>query len=61
MNIEITKFSMSDYEEATAFWASIPEVGLDDADSISSMQSFIKRNPELSFVARHGRELIGEI
>jgi len=61
MNIEITKFSMSDYEEATAFWASIPEVGLDDADSISSMQSFIKRNPELSFVARHGRELIGAV
>ena len=41
MNIEITKFSMSDYEEATAFWASIPEVGLDDAESISFMESFL--------------------
>ncbi len=61
MNIEITKFSMSDYKEATAFWSSISEVGLDDADSISSMESFLKRNPGLSFVARHGKNLIGAV
>ncbi len=58
MNIEITEFLMSDYEEAKAFWASIPEVGLDDADSISSMEAFLKRNPGLSFVAKHGKDLI---
>ena len=61
MNIEITEFSMSNYEEATAFWASIPEVGLDDADSISSMEAFLKRNPGLSFVAKHGKDLIGAV
>lgn len=52
---------MSDYGETTAFWASIPELGLDDADSISSMESFLKRNPGLSFVARDGIELIGAV
>jgi ribosomal protein S18 acetylase RimI-like enzyme len=61
MDIKITEFSMSDYEETASFWASIPEVGLDDADSISSMESFLNRNPGLSFVARHGKKLIGAI
>ena len=61
MNIDIEEFLMSEYEEATAFWASIPEVGLDDADSISSMESFLRRNQGLSFVAKHGRNLIGAV
>ena len=52
---------MSYYEEAIAFWASIPEVGLDDADSISSMELFLKRNRGLSFIARHNGELIGAV
>ncbi len=61
MSIEITKFSMPDYEEVTVFWSSIPEVGLDDADSFSSMESFLIRNPGLSFIARNGEELIGAV
>jgi ribosomal protein S18 acetylase RimI-like enzyme len=61
MNIEITEFSMSDYEEATALWSSIPDVGLHDADSIPTMESFLKRNPGLSFVARHDKSLIGAV
>ena len=61
MDIEITEFSMSDYEEATAFWSSIPEVGLDDADSPSNMKAYLTRNPGLSFLARHGEKLIGAV
>ena len=61
MNIEIKEFSMLDYKEAKDFWASMPEVGLDDADSISSMELFLKRNPELSFVARLDGKLIGAV
>lgn len=33
MNIKNTEFTMSDYDEAGCFWASIPGVGLDDADT----------------------------
>ena len=52
---------MTEYKEVTAFWASIPEVGLDDADSISSMELFLKRNRGLSFIARDSGELIGAV
>jgi ribosomal protein S18 acetylase RimI-like enzyme len=61
MKIEIRKFSMSEYKEVTTFWASIPEVGLDDADSISSMELFLKRNKGLSFVSRHDGKVIGAV
>jgi ribosomal protein S18 acetylase RimI-like enzyme len=61
MDIKITEFTMSDYAEATAFWSSIPEVGLDDADSSDTMKAYLTRNPGLSYIARHSENLIGAV
>ncbi len=61
MSVEITPLSMSDYDEAAALWAAMPEIGLDDADRRGKMASFLERNPGLSFVARHEGKLIGAV
>lgn len=61
MNIDFLEFSMLDYEEATTFWASIPGIGLDDADTPETMAAFLQRNPGLSFVARLDGRLIGAV
>ncbi len=57
--IEITEFTVSDYEEACALWRAIPEVELDDADTCEKMAGYLKRNPGMSFVAREGAKLVG--
>lgn len=61
MNIAITEFSMTDYEEAVALWSAMPEIGLDDADTPERMESFLVRNPGLSFVARDRGTLVGAV
>lgn len=61
MDVEIEAFSMTDYEEATAFWAEIPEVCLDDADSHPNTERFLARNPGMSFVARHQGKIVGAV
>ncbi len=52
---------MADYEEAVALWSAMPEIGLDDADTPERMESFLARNPRLSFVARDRGELVGAV
>jgi ribosomal protein S18 acetylase RimI-like enzyme len=59
--MQIEAFSMTDYEEAVALWAGIPEVGLDDADARQNMKRFLARNPGMSFVARHEGEIVGAV
>ncbi|MHC4405257.1 MAG: GNAT family N-acetyltransferase [Planctomycetota bacterium] len=61
MDVEFQEFTVAHYEEAAAFWAEIPEVGLDDADTPENMQRFLARNPGMSFVARHQGVLIGAV
>jgi len=59
--MEITEFSMADYDEATAFWRAMPEIGLDDADAPERMQAYLERNPGLSFIARDKGKLVGAV
>ena len=61
MSVAITEFSMTDYEEAAALWRAMPEIGLDDADTPERMESFLARNPGLSFVARDRGKLVGAV
>ena len=59
--MRIEAFSMGDYEQAAAFWAAMPEVGLDDADAPENMERFLTRNPGMSFVARHEGKIVGAV
>ena len=61
MKIEFTVFSEADCNEAVLLWNKIEEVGLDDADSIENIRIFLKRNPGMSFVARHEGKMIGAV
>jgi N-acetylglutamate synthase len=54
-------FSMDDYLDASALWRDTPGVGLSASDQPAAIAAFLARNPGLSFVARHGRALVGTI
>ena len=53
MSIEFTvrEFCIGDYEAAYALWVASEGIGLSAADSRSNIDSFLSRNPGLSFVA----------
>ena len=55
------QFSMDDYLDAAALWRDTPGVGMGDSDQPGAIAAFLARNPGLSFVARHGRVLVGTV
>lgn len=59
--MQIEEISMGDYEEAAAFWAAFPEIGLDDADAPENMERFLSRNRGMSFVASHEGKIVGAV
>lgn len=61
MTVEISSFTMADYDEVFALWQSTPGVGLSDADSREKIASYLARNPGLSFVARADGLLAGAV
>jgi ribosomal protein S18 acetylase RimI-like enzyme len=52
---------IEDYEEVYKLWASIPGIGISDADSRESIAGYLERNPGLSFVCRRDGKIIGSI
>jgi ribosomal protein S18 acetylase RimI-like enzyme len=59
--MEIIPFEMSRYEASYSLWAATPGIGLSASDSKEEIGSFLKRNPDLSFIALHGEEVAGTI
>ena len=57
----LREFSMDDYLDASELWRGMPGVGLSDSDQPGAIAAFLARNPGLSFVARHGRALVGTV
>lgn len=51
----------SDYDEVIALWKTSPGIGIDESDSPDGIQSFLDRNPAMSFVARDGGILVGAV
>jgi putative acetyltransferase len=49
------------YDEVLALWQQAEGVGLSSADSRDAICSFLKKNPELSFVALKDGRIIGTI
>jgi ribosomal protein S18 acetylase RimI-like enzyme len=56
--VDISPFSMADYEEALALWRRTPGVGISSADGASGIGRFLERNPGLSFTARSDGSLV---
>lgn len=58
----IREFSISDYEDAIRLWGATEGLALDDADSESSIEAFLARNPGFSAVAiAADGELVGAV
>lgn len=61
LDVEITLFEISDYDEVLALWQQCEGIGLSDADSRESISKYLKRNPGMSFVASFSDGIVGVI
>ncbi|EMF7362045.1 GNAT family N-acetyltransferase, partial [Vibrio vulnificus] len=49
--VKIREMEIADYDEVIALWVQTEGMSIRDADSKESIAIYLKRNPELSFVA----------
>jgi putative acetyltransferase len=61
MGLEFREFRMEDYDLVRALWEASAGVGLSDADSRESIESYLTRNPGMSFVAYEDGTLVGAV
>jgi putative acetyltransferase len=61
MNIDITQFDISIYDEVFALWQQCEGVGLSSADSRESIKMYLELNPGMSFVASSSGKPVGVI
>lgn len=61
MQFEIREMAIGDYGDAVALWNSVEGIGLDDADSYEKVESYLVRNPGLSFVAHLDGRMVGAV
>ena len=61
MNIEIQPFTMDAYNRVVALWQHCEGVGLSEADSGTSIQAYLSRNPGMSFIATADGEVVGAV
>jgi ribosomal protein S18 acetylase RimI-like enzyme len=58
MSSQLRPFVFSDYAAARSLWEATPGVGLSKDDGPASIESFLSRNPSLSFVAQDGTSIV---
>ena len=61
MNITISPFTIDLYDSVFALWQNCEGVGLSNADSKENIQSYLARNPCMSFVATVDGSVVGTI
>jgi N-acetylglutamate synthase len=61
MNIEIRPFAIAAYDDVVALWQKCEGIGLSQADSREAIQSYLERNPAMSFVATSDGKVVGAI
>ncbi len=61
MCINIRQMTIDDYDDAIALWKNAGGIVLRPADSRHAIHAYLQRNPGLSFVALHGKLLIGTV
>ena len=59
--IEIISFTLDYYDQVYRLWVDCEGVGLSDSDSRQNIKLFLKRNPDLSFLAVSGNRVVGAI
>ena len=61
MRIDILQFDIEFYDEVFALWQQCEGLGLSDADSRQNIQSYLDRNPGMSFVALSHGKVVGAV
>ena len=59
--ITITPLTIESYDSVLALWQQTEGVGLSGADSKECIQSYLERNPRMSFVATVANKIVGAI
>jgi len=54
MDTDISQFEIELYDDVFALWQQCEGVGLSDADSLANIQTYLDRNPGMSFVGVSG-------
>ncbi len=58
MTFTISPFTIDRYEEAITFWKETEGIGLSEADSEDNIRFYLKRNPDMSFIAKDREGII---
>lgn len=61
MNVTISEFSIDHYDDVYALWEQSAGVELSGADEKKNIQTYLQRNPGMSFVATRNGAVIGSI
>ncbi|MFW6287494.1 MAG: GNAT family N-acetyltransferase [bacterium] len=61
MSLNYRGLKISDYHHIISLWEKTPGIGLSTADSRVNIESFLERNPGLSFVCEDENKIIGTI
>ena len=59
--VEIREMDIADYDDVIKLWGQTEGMSLRDADSKESINNYLIRNPNLSFVAVSGNEIVGAV
>ena len=58
MDFSISPFTIDMYEEVITLWKETEGIGLSDADYKKSIQFYLERNPNMSFIAKDKEDTI---
>lgn len=61
MKYLIREMRIDDYENIYSFWKSIEGLTIDDTDSYENLNIYLKRNPNLCYIAVSDNQIIGTI
>lgn len=61
MDYKIREITMDDYENVIFFWKNSEGLSIDDADSFENFEVYLKRNPDLCFIALIDDKIIGAV
>ncbi|ELE6573021.1 GNAT family N-acetyltransferase [Vibrio parahaemolyticus] len=59
--VEIREMNIADYDDVIKLWGQTEGMSLRDADTKESINNYLIRNPNLSFVAVSGNEIVGAV
>jgi putative acetyltransferase len=59
--VDVRELQESDIDSALRLWAAVEGLGSGPGDANADVSRFIERNPGLSVVATHGREVVGAL